>query len=89
MSIALIANVTIPPLPAQYVTSRSSCQIAPTCVGSRPSSLVRRSPSRMIRVARDTSAAPVMASPQPVVPSLASIRTSVMCRVFPALFGSG
>ena len=51
--------------------------------------LAPRCPSIIASVARQTSGHDVTASPQPTVPSSASIRQSVRCRIAPLSFGSG
>ena len=86
---ALMAKVTMPPLPDQQVDVVISVQMASMAVGSRP---MRRGPSprsTMTLVASDASSAPVMASPQPTAPSPVSMRTSVTQRSLSALLGSG
>jgi len=89
MSIALMPNVTRPPLPSQYVASRSRLQIPTTSRGSAPTTRGASRRSTTKATASDVSCAPVMASPQPTSPSPASTRISVSDRILPLLFGSG
>ena len=90
MSIAESANDEMPPrLPYHQARCLQRRQMSTLSSGSRPTTSSAAMPSIIASVARQTSGHEVTASPQPTVPSSASMRQSVRCRSAPLSFGSG
>ena len=90
MSIAESAKEEMPPrFPYHHARRRQLRQMSTLSSGSRPTTSSRPIPSIIASVARQASGHDVTASPQPTVPSSASIRHSVRWRIAPLSFGSG
>ena len=90
MSMAESAKEEIPPrLPYHQARRRQLRQMSTLSSGSRPTRSSAAIPSIIASVARQASGHEVTASPQPTVPSSASIRHRVRWRIASLSFGSG